>query len=1082
MAAFDAEVLTDAPEFYVELEETTGQHVDKTASAHTSTTVQVTAQGSASPGAGWAGVGNGDDFDGTDDYVSWPDSGDFFPGAQGSYSVMWCGQADTIDSSFRRIAAHEVASDGWVLSVQNNGVQTELGWRFERKAASVSTYTSSGFSSGTVPTTGQTYMIHAVCLVTAANVATFRVYVDGALAHERTGLTIGDMADPSAPLVLGRRNYDATRFFDGKTFAFAYFPSALSAARIQAHYDARNTTASAAQTVRPDADLATTGWTTTPLFSKVNDQSDATVVTATASGGSTGSEQTTTSLPTSIISSSGFSSVSLANIDEDPDSPDGAWAVASANNVNTVARVEFPTPAGNPTGVQTFKIYVRKNTANSGNPTAKIDLYQGATLVASGSSQSVTSTTGQMLSQTFDLASTPLPDTSGAAVRAEFNATAAGGGPSVRNSVDLGAINWDTTRYLTAPTPGATSVARVSLASGATPATRTLHSATIRGRKTNGAHTGTLRVRLYEGATARSAEYETTGLTTSLANYTLPLSNGEAAAITDYSDLELRVSGYAADGHATVFEVAELSLEFPAAAGGGSTLTQDLSDTLSLADALARAVQALLAGDAAAATDDSAAFAVFVEEVLLDDSVSLADLASPSGSLSLADSFALADAILSFSFGEGLADAASLSDALEKLNGKGVADTLSLSDGALWGVGKGLVDNTTVSDSASTEAGKGAALADASSVTDAQAFGRGIASADAASTVDDQSFGRSASLADSSGISDSQALGRNPALSDSLALSDLASLQRGVQQAVADSLSVTDSVVFTINKQLTETLVLADVLFLSSGVGLADVVSLSDAASSALPLNQLVDDVLVLADARSLIVDRAVPLADGLSLSDASALARAVAVSFNSGLTLADLASPARGLDRALADSAGLADIASTARAVDQALGDAGALADSAAIARAVAQGLADNSSLSDFASPGGGVLQSIADSSAVADSVAMQRALQRALADAPSVTDVLILSPSMQITEALGLSDALARGVQRIFGEGVALTDSVSTSFTGQYIHLVPPGEGVVSPASVEGLVVAVVFDGTVSVIDATGLVVAVNTAGDIV
>lgn len=33
----------------------------------------------------------------------------------------------------------------------------------------------------------------------------------------------------------------------------------------------------------PDADLATTGWTATPLFSKVNDASDATIITATAS-------------------------------------------------------------------------------------------------------------------------------------------------------------------------------------------------------------------------------------------------------------------------------------------------------------------------------------------------------------------------------------------------------------------------------------------------------------------------------------------------------------------------------------------------------------------------------------------------------------------------------------------------------------------------------------------------------------------------------------------------------------------------------------------------------------------------------
>lgn len=37
------------------------------------------------------------------------------------------------------------------------------------------------------------------------------------------------------------------------------------------------------QQLRPDADITTTGWATAPLFSKINDESDATVITATAS-------------------------------------------------------------------------------------------------------------------------------------------------------------------------------------------------------------------------------------------------------------------------------------------------------------------------------------------------------------------------------------------------------------------------------------------------------------------------------------------------------------------------------------------------------------------------------------------------------------------------------------------------------------------------------------------------------------------------------------------------------------------------------------------------------------------------------
>lgn len=36
------------------------------------------------------------------------------------------------------------------------------------------------------------------------------------------------------------------------------------------------------QKLRPDGDLATTGWTTTPLFSKLNDESDSTIITSTA--------------------------------------------------------------------------------------------------------------------------------------------------------------------------------------------------------------------------------------------------------------------------------------------------------------------------------------------------------------------------------------------------------------------------------------------------------------------------------------------------------------------------------------------------------------------------------------------------------------------------------------------------------------------------------------------------------------------------------------------------------------------------------------------------------------------------------
>lgn len=111
--------------------------------------------------------------------------------------------------------------------------------------------------------------------------------------------------------------------------------------------------------------------------------------------------------------------------------------------------------------------------------------------------------------------------------------------------------------------PKMTSVARISLAGGAVPETRTNHKLKIVARKTNAAHTATVRTRLFEGATARSAEYETPNLTTTLTEYVLPLTDVEAASITSYADLEARLQGYASQGDSAVVEVSELSFESP---------------------------------------------------------------------------------------------------------------------------------------------------------------------------------------------------------------------------------------------------------------------------------------------------------------------------------------------------------------------------------------------------------------------------------------------------------------------------------------------------------------------------------------
>lgn len=130
-----------------------------------------------------------------------------------------------------------------------------------------------------------------------------------------------------------------------------------------------------------------------------------------------------------------------------------------------------------------------------------------------------------------------------------------------------------TIEILAAPTQ--TGVAQLSLASGSTPATRTLHSIKVRARVSSGG--GTIRAALYEGSTNRSGDLESSALTGTLANYTLSIPDANAANITDYSNLEIRLWGYAADGLATTFEVDQVWLEIPAASGGTTSVSKDLS-------------------------------------------------------------------------------------------------------------------------------------------------------------------------------------------------------------------------------------------------------------------------------------------------------------------------------------------------------------------------------------------------------------------------------------------------------------------------------------------------------------------------
>ena len=131
---------------------------------------------------------------------------------------------------------------------------------------------------------------------------------------------------------------------------------------------------------------------------------------------------------------------------------------------------------------------------------------------------------------------------------------------------------WDNLRGGPLVVPTTTPVARVSLASGNTPTTRTAHSIKVRARKASGSGTVLLSAALYEGSTNRSGNLVTSALTTSFADYTLAIPDASAANITSYSDLELRFWANSATGDAVNVEVARIALVAPAGAAGPQTL------------------------------------------------------------------------------------------------------------------------------------------------------------------------------------------------------------------------------------------------------------------------------------------------------------------------------------------------------------------------------------------------------------------------------------------------------------------------------------------------------------------------------
>ncbi|MGB0747196.1 MAG: hypothetical protein ACPGO3_00475 [Magnetospiraceae bacterium] len=155
---------------------------------------------------------------------------------------------------------------------------------------------------------------------------------------------------------------------------------------------------------------------------------------------------TSESLPPNTLLDQTNLSGALADIDEDPAGPDGAWLTAASDNVDSICRTGFPTPAADlQTGanLQTFRAWVRV-TANASAIDFNMYLYEAGSILNGGApiaTLNTASTSGVLITGTWNAAL--LADISGADVEVEIVATKSGGSPAARTTGEVGAIAWD---------------------------------------------------------------------------------------------------------------------------------------------------------------------------------------------------------------------------------------------------------------------------------------------------------------------------------------------------------------------------------------------------------------------------------------------------------------------------------------------------------------------------------------------------------------------------------------------------------------------------------------------------------------
>lgn len=125
--------------------------------------------------------------------------------------------------------------------------------------------------------------------------------------------------------------------------------------------------------------------------------------------------------PTALLASANLTGA-FSDISEDPDVPNASWLTAISATEATDVRISFEAPVLTPVGAQSFRLWVRK-TAGAPDPLVTVSLYQSGTLRAALLTDvPITSTTGQILTASWD-ANQLIPPLDGSDVECRITAT-----------------------------------------------------------------------------------------------------------------------------------------------------------------------------------------------------------------------------------------------------------------------------------------------------------------------------------------------------------------------------------------------------------------------------------------------------------------------------------------------------------------------------------------------------------------------------------------------------------------------------------------------------------------------------------